>query len=223
MLLPGAQNEAQAVDDVMRFIVSADVILFAIVVGAMLLFVFRYNKKRHPKAVNIHGNVPLEIIWTVIPVILVMYMFYLGWKGYIQTRIVPKDAMPVKVIARQWNWHFVYENGKEADTLYLPQGQPVKFLMTSLDVIHGFFLPDFREKQDVLPGRVTYLVLYPENLGTYQLTCSKYCGLHHALMYTKLIVEPPDKFLAWVNDGVKEKLALPDSAGVAGNTTRAGL
>ncbi len=221
MLLPGPQNEAKAVDDVMRFIVGTDLILFALVIGAMLLFVFKYNKKRHPKAVSIHGNVPLEIIWTVIPVLLVLYMFYIGWKGYIQTRIVPKNAMTVKVTARQWNWQFQYENGKQADTLYLPQGQPIKFLMTSLDVIHGFFLPDFREKQDVLPDRVTYLVLYPENLGNFELTCSKYCGLHHALMYTRVIVEPPDKFLAWVNSGVKDTLALPDSSQV--KTERAGL
>jgi len=205
MFLPGPQNEAQAVDDVMKFIVGADLILFALVVGAMLLFVFKYNKKRHPRAVNVHGNVPLEIAWTVIPVILVMFMFVVGWKAYIQTRVVPKDAMPVKVTARQWNWSFQYENGKQSDTLYLPVGQPVKFLMTSLDVIHGFYLPDFREKQDVLPDRVTYLVLYPEQLGTYEITCSKYCGLHHALMATRLIVEPKDVFDKWVNAGVKSE------------------
>lgn len=193
-MLPDAQNHPRAVDDIMRFIVATDIILITIVVGAMLFFVYKYNKKRHPKAVNIHGNVTLEVIWTVIPVVLVLYMFYLGWQGFMQTVIVPRGAMPVKVIGRQWVWNFQYENGKQSDTLYLPQGRPVKFLITSLDVIHGFYIPEFREKQDALPGRVREMVLYPENLGTYEVTCSMYCGLNHALMATKMIILPAPGF-----------------------------
>ncbi len=211
-MLPDAQNHARAVDDIMRFIVVTDIILLTIVVGAMLFFVYKYNKKRHPKAVNIHGNVTLEVIWTVIPVVLVLYMFYLGWQGFMQTVIVPRGAMPVKVIGRQWVWNFQYENGKQSDTLYLPQGRPVKFLITSLDVIHGFYIPEFREKQDALPGRVREMVLYPENLGTYEVTCSMYCGLNHALMATKMIILPPRAFDKWVSTGVPTgKVAGADS------------
>lgn len=201
-MLPDAQNHARAVDDIMRFIVWVDIILFVLVVGIMLFFVYKYNKKRHPKAVSIHGSVPLEILWTVIPLILVLYMFYLGWEGFIQTLIVPDRAMPVKVIGRQWSWNFQYENGKQSDTLYLPQGRPIKFLITSLDVIHGFYIPAFREKQDALPGRVREMVLYPETLGTYEVTCSMYCGLNHALMATKMIVMPESQFMKWLNGGV---------------------
>ncbi|MCL4511087.1 MAG: cytochrome c oxidase subunit II [Bacteroidetes bacterium] len=186
----------------MRFIVGTDIVLFLIVIGIMLLFVFKYNKKRHPRAVNIHGNTTLEVVWTVVPVALVLFMFYVGWEGYIQTRVVPKDAMPVKVIGRQWNWSFQYENGKQSDTLYLPQGQPIKCLITSLDVIHGFYIPAFREKQDALPDRVRYMMLYPEKLGTYEITCSMYCGLNHALMATRMVVVPKDLFTKWVNTGV---------------------
>ena len=168
----------------------------------MLFFVFKYNKKRHPRGVNIHGNVSLEVLWTVIPVLLVLYMFYLGWEGWLQTFNAPKDAIPVKVIGRQWVWSFQYENGKQSDTLYLPQGKPIKFLITSLDVIHGFYIPAFREKQDALPGRIREMVLYPEQLGTYEVTCSMYCGLNHALMATKMIVIPPEAFEKWVSKGV---------------------
>jgi len=206
-MLPDAHNHARAVDDIMRFIVGVDIVLFILVVGVMLFFVFKYHKKRHPKAVNIHSNVALEVLWTVIPVVLVLYMFYLGWEGFVQTLFAPKSAIPVKVIGRQWSWRFQYENGKQSDTLYLPQGRPVRFLITSLDVIHGFYIPAFREKQDALPGRVREMVLYPEELGTYEVTCSMYCGLNHALMATKMIVIPESQFMRWINTGVSAPVA----------------
>ncbi len=212
-LLPGVQDHAKVVDDVARFIFTADIILFLIVVGTMFLFVYKYNKKRHPRAVSIHGNVVLETLWTAIPVGLVLFMFYLGWTGFIQTRVVPKNAMDVKVIARQWGWSFQYDNGKQSDTLYLPQGRPIKCLLTSVDVIHGFYVPAFREKQDVIPGRVRYVMLYPEKLGNYEVTCSQYCGLDHALMMTRLIVLPQDKFDQWLKSGVSKEEVSEASTG----------
>ncbi|HQT91455.1 MAG TPA: cytochrome c oxidase subunit II [Candidatus Kryptobacter bacterium] len=204
-MFPGVQSHALAVDDIASFIMWADIILFLIVVGTMFLFVFKYHKKRHPHATNIHGNVPLEVIWTVIPILLVLYMFYIGWTGYIQTRVVPKDAMPVKVIGRQWTWTFEYANGKVADSMYVPEGTPIKCLITSVDVIHGFYIPAFREKQDALPDRVRYLMLYPEQVGNYEITCSQYCGLDHALMETRLVVLPKDEFNKWLNTGVSKE------------------
>lgn len=204
-LLPSVQHHTQVTDDVAWFIVVADIILFLIVVCTMFLFVFKYNKKRHPRPVSIHGNVPLEVIWTAVPVALVLFMFYLGWTGFIQTRVVPKNAMDVKVIARQWSWSFQYDNGKQSDSLFLPQGRPVKCLLTSVDVIHGFYIPAFREKQDVIPGRVRYLMLYPEKVGNYEITCSQYCGLNHALMMTRLIVLPKDKFDKWLSSGLTQE------------------
>ncbi len=92
--------------------------------------------------------------------------------------------------------------GKTADTLFLPQGRPVKCLLTSVDVIHGFYIPAFREKNDVIPGRVRYLMLYPEHVGNYEITCSQYCGLDHALMMTRLIVLPKEKFDQWLKSGL---------------------
>lgn len=204
-LLPGVRHHATAVDDIARFIIGADIILFLIVVVTMFVFVYKYNKNRHPHAVSIHGNVALETLWTAIPVVLVLFMFYLGWTGYIQTRVVPKTAMDVKVLARQWSWSFQYANGKQSDTLFVPQGRPIKCLLSSVDVIHGFYIPAFREKQDVIPGRVRYLMLYPENLGNYEITCSQYCGLDHALMMTRLIVLPKDKFDKWLKVGLSKE------------------
>lgn len=212
-MYPGAQNHARAVDDVMRFIVWADIILFVIVVGAMFWFVYKYHKKRHPHAVSVHGNVALEVIWTVVPVLLVLYMFYLGWSTYIKTRFVPTDSMPVKVIGRQWNWSFQYANGKQADTLYVPQGRPIKCLLTSVDVIHGFYIPELREKLDAIPGRVRYMMLYPEELGTYEITCSQYCGLNHALMETRLVVLPKDQFDKWLGNAPPKQEVAEASTG----------
>ena len=212
-MYPGAQDHARAVDDVMRFIVWADIILFVIVVGAMFWFVYKYHKKRHPRAVSIHGNVTLEVIWTVVPVILVLYMFYLGWSNYVNTRFVPKDSIPVKVIARQWSWTFQYANGKQADSLYVPQGRPIKCLLTSVDVLHGFYIPAFRQKLDAIPGRVRYLMLYPNEIGTYEITCSQYCGLNHALMETRMIVLPKEQFDKWLGTGVPKEEAAEATTG----------
>jgi cytochrome c oxidase subunit II len=211
--LPGVQDHTQTVDNIARFIIGADIVLFVLVVGAMFYFVFKYNKKRNPHPVNIHGNLVLEIIWTAVPVALVLFMFYLGWTGFIQTRFVPKNAMDVKVIGRQWQWSFQYTNGKTSDTLFLPQGRPIKCLITSVDVIHGFYVPALREKQDAIPGRVRYLMLYPEELGDYEITCSQYCGLNHALMITRMIVLPEQQFDRWLNSGVKKEEAAEATTG----------
>ncbi|MCL5266899.1 MAG: cytochrome c oxidase subunit II [Bacteroidetes bacterium] len=198
-LLPYALNHARAVDDVMRFMVIADIILFLIVIVVMLVFVFKYNHTKHSRATSIPGSVPLEIIWTVIPTVLVLAMFYVGWVAYLQIRDVPKGAMPVRVFARQWSYSFEYTNGKRTDTLYVPEGKPIDFLITSMDVIHSFYIPAFREKQDALPDRWRHMVLYPEKLGVYDIVCTQYCGLDHALMKTKMIILPDSTFDSWIN------------------------
>ncbi len=212
-LLPYALNHAQAVDDVMRFIVICSLILFTIVVATMVFFVFKYNHKRNPRATSIPGNVPLEIFWTVIPTVLVLAMFYVGWEAYLQIRIVPKNAMPVKVFARQWSFSFEYMNGKRCDTLYVPKGRPIDCLITSLDVIHSFYLPAFREKQDALPDRIRHMVVYPEHLGVFDVVCTQYCGLDHSLMKTKMIVLPDTTFDSWIKSSstAEPKVALGDS------------
>lgn len=200
-LLPYALNHPQAVDDVMRFYVIADIILFVIVIAAMLIFVFKYNHKRHPVATSIPGNVPLEVFWTVIPTLLVLAMFYVGWKAYAQMNYRPKNSLAVKVWAQQWKWSFQYANGKSTDTLYVPKGRPLECLIESRDVIHSFYLPAFREKQDALPDRVRHMMLYPEHLGDYDIICAKYCGLGHADMKTKMVVLPDSVFDAWFVSG----------------------
>ncbi|MGB9774124.1 MAG: cytochrome c oxidase subunit II [Bacteroidota bacterium] len=213
-MLPSALKHALTVDDVMTFIVACALILFSIVIGSMVYFVFKYNRKRHPRAENIEGNLVLEIAWVAIPTMLALAMFYFGYQGFAQMRRVPKDAMPIKVIGRQWSWTFEYENGKRADTAYVPLGKPIKFLVTSVDVIHSFYIPAFREKQDAIPGSIHYMMLYPEQLGSYDVACAEYCGLNHAMMYTKLVVVTPQEFQKWVNTNVG--LSKPVTSGSSG-------
>src|SRR5271156_4530585 len=114
----------------------------------MIYFVIKYHKKNHPKSEKVEEHPLLEIAWTVLPTILVIWMFYYGLMGYKTIRTVPANAFQVKVIGQQWQWKFEYQNGKESDTLNVPAQKPIKLLLTSTDVIHGFYIPAYRVKRD---------------------------------------------------------------------------
>ncbi len=186
-----------SVDNILYAIAGISVVLLAGVTATMIWFVIRYSRKRHPRAENIEGNLWLEILWTVIPTLLVMGMFYAGWKGFVYKRTVPPDAMLVKVTARMWSWHFEYENGAKSGVLKLPAGKPVKLSITSADVVHGLFIPAFRVKEDCVPNMETYLWFQPDEPGTYDLFCSEYCGTGHSGMITTVEVLPEQEFGAW--------------------------
>ncbi len=186
-----------SVDNILYAIAGISVVLLAGVTATMIWFVIRYSRKRHPRAENIEGNLWLEILWTVIPTLLVMGMFYAGWKGFVYKRTVPPDAMLVKVTARMWSWHFEYENGAKSGVLKLPAGKPVKLSITSADVVHGLFIPAFRVKEDCVPNMETYLWFQPDEPGTYDLFCSEYCGTGHSAMITTVEVLPELEFGAW--------------------------
>ena len=104
-------------------------------------------------------------------------MFYYGFKGYIELRTYPENSMEINVTARQWDWAFKYANGRQTDTLYIPQGQPIKLLMESVDVNHSFFVPAFRIKEDVIAGKVNTVGFTADKTGNYDVACAEYCGL----------------------------------------------
>lgn len=193
----GWTNLSASVDNVFLFIVAISVVLLIGVTVAMIWFAVRYNRKRHPRAENIEGNLALEIIWTVIPTLLVLAIFWVGWKGFIYLRTVPDDAMLVNVTARMWSWSFQYENGRTSSDLRLPVGRPVKLAINSVDVLHSLFIPAFRVKEDCVPGQQTYLWFRPEQTGTYDLFCSEYCGTGHSSMITSVHVLPQHDFDRW--------------------------
>mgnify|MGYP001827681935 FL=1 len=168
---------------------------------AMVYLVWRYNRKRQPLPVSQKDhNVWLEVTWTVIPTILVFVMFWYGWEGYLSLRRVPDNAIPVQGTARMWSWLFTYENGKSADKLYVPVGQPVKVKLIAEDVLHSFYVPAFRVKRDCVPGMETYAWFVAEEPGSYDLFCAEYCGVAHADMITTVEAIPAAEFAAWLED-----------------------
>jgi cytochrome c oxidase subunit 2 len=186
----------------------------------MLYFVFRYNSKKNKTATQIEGNNLLEIAWTVIPIILSLVMFYYGWAGWKPMNKAPKDAINITSVARMWSFLFQYENGKESPELIIPVNVPVKINLVSLDVIHSLFIPEFRIKSDMIPGREKSMWFVPETEGEYNLFCAEYCGLRHSFMNTKVKVLSNDKFYAWYGDtssvsSVAGKALTPAAQGLA--------
>src|SRR5271157_704574 len=178
-MLWGSSNIAANVDTAFLYVVGICVILLALVTFFMVFFVIRYGRKRHPHAEQIEGSLPLEIIWTVLPTILVLAMFYFGWSNFSYIRNAPKDAMPVKVKGVMWEWEFEYKNGKHSDVLKVPLGKPVQLVITSADVIHSLYIPAFRIKEDAVPGMNTHMWFNANELGSYDIFCTEYCGTGH--------------------------------------------
>jgi cytochrome c oxidase subunit 2 len=196
---PHILTTTQAVNSVFLFILGASVVLLLGITATMVGFVIRYRRSRAPEPTSqVEGNLWLEIVWIVLPVVLVMAMFWYGWKGYLTLRDVPKEALEVTATARQWSWNFTYANGKSSDKLYVPVGKPVKVNLVSLDVIHGFFLPAFRVKRDMVPGMKNFAWFVATRPGSYDLFCSLYCGTGHADMITTVEALPEAQFTAWL-------------------------
>jgi len=192
---------AATVDNVFYYILGVSVFFLLLITGLIIYFSIRYRRSRHPEAVQIEGSVWLEVTWTVIPLILVLSMFWFGFEGFRAMRDVPEDAMTVQVTGRMWDWSFRYENGRESDRLYVPVGQAVKLAMTSVDVLHSFFIPAFRIKEDVVPGRETYLWFKPRTTGTADVFCAEFCGTRHSYMMTEVVVLEEGEFRAWLASG----------------------
>lgn len=215
-MTPAVTQVAAQVDQAFLFIFGVSAAILVFITILMIWFVIRYHHSRHPQAADIRGNVLAEIIWTVIPTILVMAMFYFGWNSYKALRSVPADAMKVQVTARMWSWVFTYDNGKRASTLYVPKDRAVRLDMTSVDVIHSFFVPAFRIKIDTVPGMQTYAWFQAERTGSYDILCAEYCGLRHANMLSTVEVMEPEAFDVWYSgqsDDDKEAEALFETYG----------
>ena len=201
----GPSNIGGKIETSFLIVVSACVVLLVMVTVTMLVFLYKYNRKRHPVPKEIKENIPLEVVWTVIPTVLVIFMFYFGWVDFDYIRNPPKDAMNIDVIAREWSWTFRYENGRRTDTLRVPVGKPVKLTMTSEDVIHCLFIPAYRVKEDCVPGLKTHLWFTANEAGTYDIFCTEYCGLEHSHMLSKLITMPAADFNAWYQGRAEAK------------------
>jgi cytochrome c oxidase subunit 2 len=208
-----ASAQATPIDWLWDLQVKAMSFLFALIVVPMLysLLVFRKKKGDTTDAVHIEGNTTLEVVWTVIPLIMVLGMAYIGAQNLGEVRRVDPDAMVVNVTGFQWGWSFEYpEYGITSKELYLPVNKQVLLKMTSRDVIHSFWVPEFRVKQDLMPGRVTQLRITPTLIGdTYKVRCAEICGTSHAYMEAPVIVVEKVAFESWVT----QQQALAAEAG----------
>ncbi len=196
-MLLGPSNTTGKVDDAFIFIVVCCVILLAIVTISMVVFLIKYNRERHPRPERVKESILLEVVWTVIPTILVVFMFYFGWVDFEYIRNPPKDALTVNVTARQWSWLFTYDNGRQEGVLNVPLGRPVKLLMTSVDVLHCLFIPAYRIKEDCVPGMTTHLWFTANEPGTYDIFCTEYCGVGHSHMRSQLVAMKSEDFQKW--------------------------
>jgi cytochrome c oxidase subunit 2 len=196
-LFRAASTSAGKSDAVFWAVVGVSVFFLVFITVLMVVFVLRYDRKRHPRAAQIEGNTLLEILWTVIPLILFLLIFYYGWTNYEYTRNPPGDAMVVKVTARQWKWDFTYPNGKQTAQLYAPVNRPMKLNVVSLDVIHGFFIAAFRLKVDAVPGLTNTTWFLATRPGAYDIQCTVICGVDHSKMLSKVVVVPEAEFKRW--------------------------
>jgi cytochrome c oxidase subunit 2 len=190
--------------------VDALYIFLLIVTGMMTLLIFvclvffaaRFRYRPGVAAEQIEGSTPLEITWSVIPFCIFMVIFAWGASVYFKERTPPSDAAEVYVVAKQWMWKLEHAEGqREINELHVPVGRDVKMIMTSQDVIHSFFIPAFRIKQDVLPGRYTVVWFRATKPGTYHLFCAEYCGTQHSGMVGSIVVLEPAQYEAWMSGG----------------------
>lgn len=200
-----ASTFADDVDQAFWISTGISAAMFLLVVGLMVFFIIRYHHSRvKPEEIrNIRHYLPLEIAWTVIPTILLFIIFYYGYTSFRELRTMPKDAFTVDVLGKRWSWTFTYPNGKRTAELYVPIGENIQLRLASLenDVLHSFFVPAFRVKEDVVPGRITHLWFNATAIGSYDIECAEYCGVGHAMMLTKLEVMDKTAFDTWYASG----------------------
>jgi len=206
-IIPQASSAAGRVDSVFLFIFVLCVAFLLLITAALIYFVVKYNRKRHPKAEDIEGHAWIETVWTVVPTAIFLVMFFYGWTDFRYMREVPREAMVIEATGRQWAWSFKYPNGKRTSELVLAADKPVKIELRSLDVIHGFFIPAFRIKEDVVPEKENYTWFVPTQLGSFDIECTVICGVSHANMLGKAVVVPVSDFERWYFS--REDVPLP--------------
>src|SRR5436190_11293388 len=201
-----ASSMAGRVDALYFFLVGLTLFFSLLIAGLIVYYAVRFHRE-HPGAIGttIHGGTILEITWTVIPLMITMVIFVWGARVFVAMASPPDGTLNVYVVGKQWMWKFQHLDGqREINELHVPVGRPVKLIMTSEDVIHDVFVPAFRVKADVIPGRYTNLWFQPTKPGRYHLFCAEYCGTRHSGMTGEVIVMEPSEFQTWLSGGAPE-------------------
>jgi cytochrome c oxidase subunit II len=203
MLPPARSTLASETDALFHFINMTSIILLVGITFAILYFAWKYRRKSDDDVTPVitHNN-KLEITWSVIPLIMVMIVFGWGFSGYMNLVTPPDDAYEIRVEGASWNWRFFYENGAvSVGELNVPVNRPIKLIMSSTDVIHSFYVPDFRVKRDVLPNRYSSIWFEATETGESHIFCTEYCGTQHSNMDGTVNVMSQDEFDIWLEAG----------------------
>lgn len=213
-LLPvQASAEALPIDWLFGLHIQVIAFLFALIIVFMLysIVVFRRREGDDSDGDHIHGNATLEVVWTVVPLVVVLYFAYLGTVTLNDITSPGEDELVVEVTASQWSWRFDYpDSGLTSNTLNLPLGRTIHLKLQSMDVLHSFWVPEFRVKQDAVPGMVKELRITPTELGDFKIRCAELCGLDHAFMLADVKVLTPRQFEKW-RDEELEVLAAAEA------------
>ncbi len=197
-----ASTLAPQVDAIYFFGLTIAAVFSLLIAAAIFYLALKYRRSPdNPVGQRERAGLLLEITWSVIPFAIMLVMFGWGAKVFFTAIRPPADATEYYVTGKQWMWKFQHPEGRrEINTLHVPVGQPIKLIMTSEDVIHSFFVPAFRSKMDVLPGRYTSFWFEATEPGTYDLFCAEYCGAEHSLMGGSIVVMEPAEYEAWLAD-----------------------
>ncbi|HEV2419258.1 MAG TPA: cytochrome c oxidase subunit II [Terriglobia bacterium] len=207
-----ASTMAPSVDRLMLFTIAVSVFFAALIFILLFYFAIKYRRRSDDEIpVQIHGSIPLEIIWTVIPIFVVIILFVWGVDLYVQNQRPPTKAVHVYVVGKQWMWRLQHPEGpREINALHIPVGVPVELIMTSQDVIHDFSVPAFRVKMDVLPDRYTTLWFTPSQTGEFRFYCDQYCGTFHSHMRGYVDVMTPRAYAQWLSGGMRQTISMAE-------------
>ena len=201
-----ASAQAGQVDGVFFFMVAVTAFFSVLIAALVVTFAIRFRRRQDDEVgADIHGSLALELLWTVIPFGIAMMMFVWGAKVFFDLSRPPVGATEIYVVGKQWMWKVQHMDGlREINELHIPIGKPVKLIMGSEDVIHSFYIPAFRVKADVIPGRYNTMWFEPTKAGTYHLFCAEYCGTKHSGMIGSIVAMEPADFEAWMGGGKAE-------------------
>jgi cytochrome c oxidase subunit 2 len=194
-------NPVKGIDIAFWYILGLSVLLLIGITVLMIVFAVKYRRSKNPIPADIRDNWILEVVWTVIPTILALSMFVVGWTSYIGLRSMPEDGVEIIVYAQQFEWIFVYPNNKETvDELVVPYGKAIKLTINAIDVNHSFSLPAYGIKVDALPGMETYAWFEAGRMADFDILCTEYCGVDHSSMVAKLHIVPEKEYLQWLEE-----------------------
>jgi cytochrome c oxidase subunit 2 len=206
-------STSAVVNEGLYYIAAFAFLLFFLIVFLMVLFTVRYRRSRNPTATEMPGKAWIEVLAFVLPTILALTMFAYGLTGFNFLRHAPEGSLRVAVQAKQWSWLFIYPNGKKSPDLVVPVGRDVRLAITSADVLHGFYVPDFRIQMDAVPGMETMAWFRATEEASHDVLCTLYCGVEHSTMLAKLYAVSPEQYETWYEGGSLELAGTTLSGG----------